>query len=439
MWFQTNKTREQLAQLQTSLNESNIYLEAIKANVAYIEFTPKGVVLNANKLFCQSMKVELSQIQGKHHSNFCDPSYVNSTEYKNFWQDIAAGQSKTGVFYRINGQGQGVWLRASYFPVKNNQGQVVKAIKISAEVTKEKTDLDEMSAIYKAVNKSMAIISFTPTGEIITANQNFLSTVGYSLKDIQGKHHRMFCFDDFYQQNPNFWQDLAKGKFFDGQFKRKRGDGSTIYLEATYNPIFDNNGKVNHIIKFASDITARIEIAEAIKYSAINAGQTSTETSKTVVSGQTKISSSIDSSQRMSAQVNQTRELSQELSKQSNEIGEIITTINSIADQTNLLALNAAIEAARAGEHGRGFAVVADEVRSLSKRTSDSTQEISGLINKTQSVANDMNALIAQIEALSTESQNNIKEVADIMDNIKHGADQVVQQISEVIKKYQDS
>ena len=105
----------------------------------------------------------------------------------------------------------------------------------------------------------------------------------------------------------------------------------------------------------------------------------------TAESGSSIVSESVNEVKEIAKTVNKSSEFVKDLGDQSEKIGEIVLVINEIADQTNLLALNAAIEAARAGEAGRGFAVVADEVKKLAERTSKSTQEIGSMINAIKS------------------------------------------------------
>jgi methyl-accepting chemotaxis protein len=429
----SRKMKEKIESLTAKLNLATADLGAIDKYVAVIEFNPDGYVTKSNALFNAMMRVQQDSIVGLHHSIFCNKDYVNSREYGQFWQRLKQGECFDGQFQRIRGDGQIAWLEASYFPVRNSQGIVDKVIKIASDVTATKIELDAKNAVYDAINRSMAVIHFDPQGNVLETNTNFQQVIGYSATELIGRPHRMFCDEEFYKNNSRFWSDLAAGQHKSGRFKRYAKSGETVWIEATYNPIFDEHGQVVRIIKFASDITKAVSKEDSVRHAADMAGNTSEETSVIVATGVEKLQETVSVTTTMLNNIGSAYQQAETLTSHAKNIGAIVSTIRSIAEQTNLLALNAAIEAARAGEMGRGFAVVADEVRSLASRTANSTSEIATVISATQQIVDSMMKVITEVNQSAQQVNERIGEVENVMSDIKAGADNVVSQISNVI------
>ncbi|NNA93329.1 pili assembly chaperone [Pseudomonas sp. ICMP 8385] len=249
------------------------------------------------------------------------------------------------------------------------------------EIERFSCALSQAQAKLAAISRSMAVIEFTPLGQILNANHNFLKTVQYSLGEIVGQHHRMFCHNAEVESPAYkaFWASLNRGEFHSHRFERRNKQGQTLFLEASYNPIFDANGRLYKVVKFASDITEQVS---TLRTAADSAHATSVQNDACARKGSEVVQQTVQIIEEISHDLNQAALSIDAVSKQSDIIGTIVQTIRAIADQTNLLALNAAIEAARAGEHGRGFAVVADEVRSLAARTSQATLEIVDVVRR---------------------------------------------------------
>ncbi|HBO9664030.1 methyl-accepting chemotaxis protein, partial [Pseudomonas aeruginosa] len=337
-------------------------LEAIGQNVATIRFTPDGQILSANPLFLAVVGYSADELVGKHHRIFCEEDFQASAAYVRFWKELASGTPQRGVFKRLRRDGTPVWLEATYFPVKNAEGAVVEVLKIAADVTRNHSELLLLNAINDAIRQSMAVIEFTPDGEILDANENFLRLFGYSLKSLKGQHHRMLCFDEFYRENPDFWARLRHGEFSRGHFERRSAAGERVHIEATYNPVKDSSGRIIKVIKFAIDVTEQVNRNEEVRRAAELSFSTAEETAQISTRGIDSLDQSVALSAKTLSMVNTAVGLISQLTHQTKDIENIVTTIQSVAEQTNLLALNAAIEAARAGDMGRGFAVVADEV-----------------------------------------------------------------------------
>ncbi len=414
-------------------NEDSAFIKAMEKFCATINFLPDGTVLDANSLFLNTVGYSLAEIQGQKHALFCPTEVISSQDYKYFWSDLAAGKSKQGTFLRKHKDGSDIWLEATYFPVEVD-GKIVKVVKIASDVTQNKIITDSQSAVYNAIDRSSATIEFMPNGTIITANDNFISTMGHrSRKDIIGQHHRQFCTPEFYQENPKFWAELAHGDFKTGQFKRINKQGKTIWLEASYNPIFDQFGKVIKILKVASDITERVNTQLAIQHAAEVANSTSLQTAKVSENGADILRRTVNTSDKIVADIQVSTDLIEQLNHQSQSIAKIVSTIGSIADQTNLLALNAAIEAARAGENGRGFAVVADEVRTLAARTSKSTVEIEDMVKQNSNLTLQAKNSMSKVSERSSENAQLINEASDIIDEILKGAKHVSNTVSTLL------
>ena len=241
-------------------------VEALEKSMAKIEFAPDGTILDANNNFLTTMGYQAGELRGQHHRIFCEVDYVNSADYKAFWSKLKHGEGFSGTIRRKKKDGQVLWLEATYNPVVDDNGNVCRVVKLAKDITNDATVSAENNAQFKALNKSMAVIEFDLDGHIITANDNFLSTVKYQLAEIQGKHHKLFCDKELVesQEYSDFWQELKKGKATSGQFRRVCKDGSHIWLEASYNPIFDADGQLTKIVKFATDITDNINARESV-------------------------------------------------------------------------------------------------------------------------------------------------------------------------------
>ncbi|WP_176955927.1 PAS domain S-box protein [Catalinimonas alkaloidigena] len=232
-------------------------LQAVHASFALIEFTPDGLIQTANSLFLKVMGYSLEEVQGKHHSMFVKPADASSQAYKDFWKGLREGQAKNGEFSRVNKNNKVVWVQGSYMPIKDNQGQVVKIVKIASDITARKAETNEINAQIDAIHRSNAVIEFETDGTIRTANAPFLELMGYTLSEVEGQHHELFVTpeDRTSEAYRQFWRDLGEGKFATGEFKRLNKAGEAVWIFGSYNPILDVNGNVYKVIKFAQDIT----------------------------------------------------------------------------------------------------------------------------------------------------------------------------------------
>ncbi|RBW47831.1 hypothetical protein DS885_01340 [Psychromonas sp. B3M02] len=427
------KIKNELTQSQSQLKQANSVVDSIKNSVPTIEFTAEGIIIDVNTLFLAIAGYEKSEVVGIHHSNMCCPDYVKSKDYQTFWHTLKQGHSNKGTFMRKHKNGQIIWLEATYFPITEN-GQVTKIMKIAKDVTQTKIASMSKEAVFNALDKSQAIIEFTPEGHILTANDNFLNAVQYPLSAIQGQHHKIFCDDSFYQDNPTFWEDLQQHQFKTGQFLRKDALGNDLWLEASYNPIVDQSNKVIKVIKFASNITENIQREALVKHASMVAHETSLETVNMINQASEMLTTSVQTSTDISHRTIKTTEQIDMLSEQASNIQAIVSTIKSIAEQTNLLALNAAIEAARAGEQGRGFAVVADEVRQLASRTAESTKEISDVVANNQEVTEKVQQGINAVAELAEKGREQISHIEKVMNDIQLAAHNVSETVDSLNK-----
>lgn len=429
-----NKHKKEAAILKDKLDFENAKLNALATSMAIIEFDIYGNILNANQKFLDTMKYSLSDIEGQHHKIFCSPDYSSSSEYNEFWNKLRSGNFHSGKFQRYDKKGNEVWFEASYNPVLDSNGKVIRIVKFATDITEFIKERNENKGQLEAINLSMAVIEFSPEGIILNANQNFLKTMGYSYSDIIGKHHSIFCKKE--QSNSkeykDFWIRLKSGQYFSGQFNRIDKYGNEVWLEASYNPVIDDKGRVYKVVKFATDTTNLIKQLDAQKESASLAFAISEETKNISEESFNAIQETNAEMENIKTSIEKTMNHLNALSESSEKIDMILTTINKIASQTNLLALNAAIEAARAGDYGKGFAVVASEVRALSNDISHSIKDISDIINNIQSETENSLRCIDAV-SLNNEKGNILtKDVQNLVLKIKQGADEILDTVGKL-------
>ncbi|MFT0532802.1 methyl-accepting chemotaxis protein [Castellaniella hirudinis] len=409
-------------------SSTGLITDALEKNSALIEMDDQGLVIRANDRFAHLFGYRPDELKGQYHAALCFPAFADSPDYPRFWQRLRSGESFQGQFDRRHRDGRLIWLEATYYPILDRKGRVVRVLKLARDATADIVATNRARAVLDAVGRSMAVIEFDLQGKILNANQNFLQTMGYRAEDLIGRDHRILCQLE-YADSPaygQFWDTLRQGKFFRGQVLRRTRAGQPIWLEATYNPVLDCNGHLVSVAKFATDITERIHQHEAARQGALTAYEVSCETREVSKRGANIILDTVEHIHALEVMFDESTQAVVGLGKKTQTINAIVGTIQKIASQTNLLALNAAVEAVRAGEVGRGFAVVADEVRKLAEQSRVATDDINKMVKDIQA---ESTAVINRMESGKTEVAASVAlatQAGVIIEQVQRDADRAV-------------
>ncbi|MCZ4347624.1 methyl-accepting chemotaxis protein [Devosia neptuniae] len=367
---QTNRAADHEAQIA-----------AISRVQAVIEFNLDGSVRNANENFLQTVGYGLTEIVGKHHSMFCDPGYAKSTEYKQFWERLRAGEYVAAEFQRFGKGGREVWIQASYNPVLDARGKPVKVIKFATDITARKRDERICGELTSSLTKMAE-------------------------GDLTGRIDTQFS-GQFEQLRLAFNQSLMR---LTDIVVSLRGTSRALKT-ATSEILSGANDLSERTTRQAATIeqtSASVEQLSAVVLDNAKRAATASQKARDVSSNATQGGAVMKDANGAMAAI--------ELS--SGKISKIIGMIDDIAFQTNLLALNASVEAARAGDAGKGFAVVAVEVRRLAQSAADASNDVKALIEASAKEVSTGSRLVGQAAEKLLDILNGAQESSALIDSI---------------------
>lgn len=411
--------------------------EQVRANLhnemLSLVLNPDGKIREVNQRFEYELGIKAASVINKHITELVPVKLQQCAHFEQMKKAVKEGKHWSGALQIEKGNKSEAWLRIILQPVKGVQQNLLYFAIFGNELTRTIESSRSQEDMLKALQRSMAVIEFSLDGVVIKANDNFLKAMNYrNVEEIRGKHHRIFCTSDEVNspEYARFWHQLAKGEYVADRFKRVDHYGNEVWLEASYNPIRNNLGELYKVAKFATVITGQVNQERAIAEAAGLAYAISEDTGKQTDQGQQVVRQTINQMKALETQMQQASQAIEALSEHSQQISQLVNNISGIADQTNLLALNAAIEAARAGEQGRGFAVVADEVRSLASRTNNTTEEIVAMVSENLRLTNSAVNLITQAQQQAGESLGLSNQAGQVMENIRLGSQKILDAVS---------
>ncbi len=423
-----NKTKNQLIAQAAELMELRQVRDGLAHEMLTLSIDSTFKIIACNDNFAQVLGYTQDQLLGRAMAEIV-PSYVSKLPcFHNFRAAVAAGKSITDDYRYLHSDGSLVWIHAHWQPVVDASGNLSRVACYATNITSRLEQASENASFIDALLRSTAVIEFDLSGHVLKANDQFLKAMGYSLGQAKGSHHRVFCKpeDTTSQKYKDFWATLNRGEFVAGRFERIDSRGQTIWLEATYNPVYDSEGTLCKVVKFATVVTDQVAREQEVSKAAQTAFEISQQTDVSAQRGAVVVNDTMHTMRKIAVDMQAASGGVEALGRQSLLISSIIQTISSIAQQTNLLALNAAIEAARAGEQGRGFAVVADEVRQLAGRTSMATEEIATVVLQNQKLVNETVGEMANSKTQAEQGLELATQAGQVIVEIQDGARRVV-------------
>ena len=427
------RLKQELSALREELSSLQQVKESLESEMLVLTLDTDGRVQSVNQNFLSEMHYKSDELIGRRIEEIV-PEHVRNDEFQlRFKAAMSRGEHFAGAVRLLRGTGQEAWLRSILQPVRSANGQIKHFSIFSSDLTRTIETSREHENLIGALMRSTAVIEFDLNGNVLTANDRFLSGMGYSLAQIKGKHHRMFCLPEEANsaEYQDFWRRLNAGEYVVDRFKRVDSHGRTVWLEASYNPVVDANNKLYKVVKFATVVTDQVNQEQAVAEAANIAYSTSQQTDQSAQRGSTVVNQAVEVMRDLAKHMQTAGDGIEALNEQSLVIGTIVKTISGIAEQTNLLALNAAIEAARAGEQGRGFAVAADEVRQLASRTSQATDEIVVVVRQNQDMARNAVALVTDGKLQAEHGLTLAAEAGTVIVEIQDGAQKVVNAVGQ--------